>query len=120
MNEWLLDSGKGWLALDKPAGLPSHATNQNEDDALSFVQAQIKKDSNLATRVGWSGFITCVHRLDRETAGLVLFTIREDSRRHYHQLFAEGKVEREYVAVAHTPGSLEGTHWRIENRLAPG
>jgi len=61
-----------------------------------------------------------MHRLDRETAGLLLFTIKPEVRAHYHRLFAEGRVEREYLAVAHVPVQLRGTHWRIENRLEPG
>jgi len=98
------------LVADKPHGMPVTPSGEHVQRAL-FVHLQ--------KTTGEPG-LAPIHRLDRETAGLVLFTIRADSRRHYHQLFAEGKVEREYLAVAHTPASLEGKHWRIENRLASG
>jgi len=35
-------------------------------------------------------------------------------------LFAEGQVEREYLALAHTTSPVERTHWRIENRMESG
>ncbi|MFF7332186.1 pseudouridine synthase [Streptomyces sp. NPDC090306] len=40
------------------------------------------------------------HRLDRLTAGLVLFTVRPDERGAYQGLFAERRVRKEYEAVA--------------------
>jgi tRNA pseudouridine32 synthase/23S rRNA pseudouridine746 synthase len=61
-----------------------------------------------------------VHRLDRETAGLLLFTIKVGARANYHKLFAERLIEREYLAVAHVDAPLYGTHWHIENRMEPG
>jgi tRNA pseudouridine32 synthase/23S rRNA pseudouridine746 synthase len=61
-----------------------------------------------------------VHRLDRETAGLLLFTIKTGARAHYHKLFADRLIEREYFAVAHVDAPLYGTHWHIENRMEPG
>jgi tRNA pseudouridine32 synthase/23S rRNA pseudouridine746 synthase len=61
-----------------------------------------------------------VHRLDRETAGLVLFCINSEARTHYHRLFDEGRVEREYFAVAHMTAPPQKSHWHIENRIEPG
>ncbi|MBK0869477.1 MAG: pseudouridylate synthase [Saccharopolyspora sp.] len=44
------------------------------------------------------------HRLDRMTAGLVLFTVRPDARREYQGLFQDRAVRKEYLAVArHDP-----------------
>jgi len=45
------------------------------------------------------------HRLDRATAGLVLFTARPEVRRDYQLLFQDRQVRKEYLAVApHVPG----------------
>ncbi|MCF3962754.1 pseudouridine synthase [Streptomyces fuscigenes] len=45
------------------------------------------------------------HRLDRLTAGLVLFVVRPADRGAYQRLFAERRVSKEYEAVAaHDPG----------------
>ncbi|MEU6224308.1 RluA family pseudouridine synthase [Streptomyces sp. NPDC047042] len=44
------------------------------------------------------------HRLDRLTAGLVLFTVRPDERGAYQTLFRDRRVAKEYEAVApHDP-----------------
>ena len=64
--------------------------------------------------------LTPVHRLDRETAGLVLFVIDPALRSRYHALFAHGEVEREYLAIAHCPEDITKREWLVENRLAPG
>ncbi len=41
-----------------------------------------------------------VHRIDRETAGLVLFTKQPATRRHYQALFAQRQVQKTYEAIA--------------------
>nr|WP_240945347.1 pseudouridine synthase [Rhodococcus sp. HNM0569] len=40
------------------------------------------------------------HRLDRLTAGVLVFTVHRDARRPYQTLFAEQAVEKEYEALA--------------------
>lgn len=44
--------------------------------------------------------LTAAHRLDRLTAGLVLFTVRPDERGAYQTLFRDRRVQKEYEAVA--------------------
>ncbi len=41
-----------------------------------------------------------LHRLDRDTAGLVLFSLRRQDRAAYHRLFAERRVRKQYHAIA--------------------
>jgi tRNA pseudouridine32 synthase/23S rRNA pseudouridine746 synthase len=41
-----------------------------------------------------------LHRIDRETAGVVLFSIRRQDRDAYHALFRERVVEKDYEAIA--------------------
>ena len=41
-----------------------------------------------------------LHRIDRETAGLVLFSIRAPDRDAYQRLFRERRVEKTYEAIA--------------------
>ncbi|MFF9407722.1 pseudouridine synthase [Streptomyces anandii] len=48
--------------------------------------------------------LTAAHRLDRLTAGLVLFTVRPEERGAYQTLFRDRRVRKEYEAVApHDP-----------------
>jgi tRNA pseudouridine32 synthase/23S rRNA pseudouridine746 synthase len=49
--------------------------------------------------------LTAAHRLDRLTAGLVLFTVRPEERGAYQTLFRDRRVRKEYEAVApYAPG----------------
>src|SRR6185369_9098845 len=41
-----------------------------------------------------------IHRLDRETAGVVLFSVNPKTRGHYTSLFQNRKVTKVYEAVA--------------------
>jgi len=41
-----------------------------------------------------------LHRIDRETAGLVLFSKRRDSRESYSALFRERRIEKVYEVIA--------------------
>jgi len=65
--------------------------------------------------------IVPLHRLDRDTAGLVMFSINPDSRHLYYELFSQRKIKKTYLAVAHLNNELrmlsEGHKWNIENRL---
>src|SRR5262245_38809595 len=91
------------LVVDKPHGMPVTPSGDHVERSLLVC---LQKKLGLPE-------LDPVHRLDRETAGLLVFTIRPDVRAQYHGLFAEGQVEREYLAVAHVEAAPELTHWRI-------
>ncbi|MDT8451354.1 MAG: pseudouridine synthase [Gammaproteobacteria bacterium] len=63
--------------------------------------------------------LQALHRLDRATAGLVLFSINPGSRHLYHQLFKSHKIEKTYQAISRVNGSenLTGRTWEIRNRI---
>jgi tRNA pseudouridine32 synthase/23S rRNA pseudouridine746 synthase len=51
------------------------------------------------------GTLTAAHRLDRLTAGLVLFTVLPGERGAYQSLFRDRRIDKEYEAVApYDPG----------------
>ncbi|MES2978444.1 MAG: pseudouridine synthase [Pseudomonadota bacterium] len=47
--------------------------------------------------------LTPLHRIDRETAGLVLFSVRPADRDGYASLFRRHEVQKRYLAVAASP-----------------
>ncbi len=56
------------------------------------------------------------HRLDRLTAGVLLFTRRREVRAAYQELFAQRRVHKEYRALAPVDEALAaGVH--VENRI---
>jgi tRNA pseudouridine32 synthase/23S rRNA pseudouridine746 synthase len=62
-----------------------------------------------------------VHRLDRETAGLVMFSTRPETCRVYGDLFVRGEVRRLYEAIARAPRvDLPADGLLVESRIVPG
>jgi tRNA pseudouridine32 synthase/23S rRNA pseudouridine746 synthase len=61
-----------------------------------------------------------LHRLDRETAGIVIFSVNPDTRGRYHELFMRGKVEKTYHALAEVNRLPRETQWTVENRIVRG
>ncbi|GAK50302.1 hypothetical protein U14_01530 [Candidatus Moduliflexus flocculans] len=64
--------------------------------------------------------IAPLHRLDRETAGVVMFSINASSCAQYNALFHSGAVCKVYEAIASLPDDSDRTEWEIENRLVQG
>jgi tRNA pseudouridine32 synthase/23S rRNA pseudouridine746 synthase len=98
------------LVADKPHGMPVTPSGEHVERSLLI---RLQRMTGLPD-------LDPVHRLDRETAGVVLFSIKPAVRARYHRLFAEGQVEREYFAMARVGGRLNAVRWRLENRIERG
>ena len=61
-----------------------------------------------------------IHRLDRETAGVVIFSVNKQTRGLYQNLFMQGKVEKRYHALAEVPHPPQAHQWTVENRIVRG
>lgn len=63
--------------------------------------------------------LQAVHRIDKGTAGLVMFSVNPDSRQKYHHLFETHLVSKTYQAVASTVNKTPTLNheWDIKNRL---
>ena len=66
------------------------------------------------------GSLAPIHRIDRETAGIVMFSVNKKTSNLYHELFRNGKVEKTYQAISEYCGNQEKTEWAIENRIVRG
>jgi len=85
------------IVIDKQAGLLSIATeNEKRATAYSMLSDHVKKQ-NKANKI----FI--VHRLDRETSGLMLFAKNEPVKRKLQDSWNDTIIDRSYIAV------VEGT-----------
>jgi tRNA pseudouridine32 synthase/23S rRNA pseudouridine746 synthase len=63
--------------------------------------------------------LQAVHRIDKGTAGLVLFSVNSNSRQQYHGLFETQQVNKTYQAIASTinKAAVIDQQWEIKNRL---
>ena len=101
------------LVVEKPAGLLSVATDKLEKDTLhSRCVDYVKRQSARA----WSHI---VHRLDRDTSGVMVFAKDREIKEHLQTQFAQRDVERMYHALVEgVPESSEGTDssWLVEDK----
>ena len=100
----VLARGPGWLAIDKPAGMPVHPLAPTETGtALNFVAAlhpEIVGTGEAGLRSG------VVHRLDVHTSGALLFATEEGRWQQLREAFRGHRVEKLYRALVH--GHLSG------------
>ncbi|QNP48913.1 pseudouridine synthase [Diaphorobacter aerolatus] len=78
------------LVADKPHFLPVVPTGRFLQQTLLV---RLKRETGLQE-------LSPVHRIDRDTAGLVLFSVQRSSRGAYQALFRDRAVDKEYEAVA--------------------
>jgi len=95
------------LLADKPHFLPVTPGGKYVNECLLH---------RLIVRTGNEQLVP-VHRLDRETAGLVLFSKRQATRKDYFALFREGNIDKQYQAIASLPAQAEKKEWLVESRI---
>lgn len=61
-----------------------------------------------------------LHRIDRETAGIVIFSVNRKTRGLYHDLFLHGKITKTYHAVAEVNPAPREDRWIVRNRIVRG
>lgn len=83
------------LVLDKPAGLVVHPAPGHWEDTL--VNALVARGTTLGG--GAAGRPGLVHRLDKDTSGLMLVAKSDEVHRALSQALARRRVERVYAAL---------------------
>ena len=78
------------VAVDKPHFLPMTPGGRHLQETLLV---RLKRRLGIATLVP-------LHRLDRETAGVVVFGVQPGLRDRYHALFRERRVDKQVEAIA--------------------
>ena len=76
-----------WIALNKPAGLLSIPDREGKEISLKSILQEKYGD------------IFTVHRLDRETSGVILFAKNAGAHKYFSQLFEERNIEKIYLGI---------------------
>ena len=97
----ILKKGTGWLALDKPGGMSVH--NHPGNDLVSIVSKQIQSDPALSQYLGFKNAsgVHPVHRLDKETGGVILLATDPDILAFLSGQFRQNRVAKDYIALVH-------------------
>src|ERR1041384_257816 len=90
----ILYEEEGFLVASKPGLLPSHADGNFIKNTFIYILTETLRER------GWKGEIHLVHRLDRETSGLLVVAKTPAAHANLVRQFEEGTVEKEYLAVA--------------------
>jgi tRNA pseudouridine32 synthase / 23S rRNA pseudouridine746 synthase len=78
------------VVADKPHFLPVIPSGRYLQETLLV---RLKRKLGIDT-------LAPIHRIDRETAGLVVFTVQPPARRSYQDLFLQKSVRKKYEAIA--------------------
>lgn len=95
------------VAVDKPHFLPVNPGGRHLHET---VLVRLKRRLGIST-------LTALHRLDLETAGVLLFSVQPDHRPAYHALLRERRMHKVYEAVARWRPDLalpQTLHHRLE------
>ena len=105
---------ESFLVIDKPAGLVVHPGAGHRDDTL--VAGLLHRFPDLvdaaSAGAGEAERPGIVHRLDKETSGLLVVARTPDAYRALGEQFAEHSARRRYLALA--VGNVEATEGTIE------
>jgi 23S rRNA pseudouridine1911/1915/1917 synthase len=101
------------LVIDKPAGLVVHPAPGHWDDTL--VNALVARGTQLSEGAG-QGRPGLVHRLDRDTSGLMVVAKNDIAHRRLAHAIAARRVKRVYAALAW--GHLDESPVIIEQPIA--
>lgn len=108
-EETVLHLDEHLLVADKPHFLPVAPTGAHVHETLL---------GRLVRRTGNADLVP-LHRIDRETAGLVLFSTHRETRAAYQALFRERRIEKTYEALAPALPALVFPHTR-RSRIEAG
>lgn len=99
----VIAQGASWIVINKPAGISVHNDHQ---DVCHLLKKQLK--------AGTYEDIFPVHRLDKETSGVLLVALNSKTARELAEQFQAKTCEKTYTAVLR--GVLSGSDWQIWNR----
>lgn len=107
LQEEVLFQNDELLVVCKPPFLPVIPSGPYVNECLL---------SRLRRKTGNSNLVP-IHRIDRETSGLVLFSVNQQTRGLYGGLFRDGRIKKTYEALSKVTQCPSEVNWTVENRL---
>lgn len=102
-----------YVAVDKPAGL---AVIPGRGETTSVLE-QLARQLDVPGSGSADPRVRVVHRLDKDTSGVVLFALDVEAQRHVSHQFQNNSVRKEYLALV--AGSVREDAGTIDARIAP-
>jgi tRNA pseudouridine65 synthase len=90
----IVEERASWVLVDKPAGFHTHPP----EDKSILISPRWNAQAILERQLGLELFP--MHRLDRATSGLLLYSKNRQKNGAIQEQFAGGQVRKEYFALA--------------------
>jgi 23S rRNA pseudouridine1911/1915/1917 synthase len=122
LNITIVAKHDDFLIIDKPAGLVVHAPTQNYDD-FTLTDWIVQTHEEIA-HVGLIDRPGIVHRLDKDTSGLMIIPRTNHAHATLTEMFKQRKIQKTYLALVLGHPEREGTidyfigrHPTIKNKM---
>lgn len=89
---------KNLIIINKPRGMLTHPTPKVKSDTLVNALLYYTKDLSLDFGVERAGI---VHRLDKDTSGLLIITKNSETHTYIANILKERKIEKRYLALVY-------------------
>jgi 23S rRNA pseudouridine955/2504/2580 synthase/23S rRNA pseudouridine1911/1915/1917 synthase len=97
-SELIIEENENWIALNKPSGLLSIPDREGKESSLKILLQEKYKQ------------VFTVHRLDKDTSGIIVFAKNEATHKHLSKQFEERLTEKIYVGlVIGSPTNKKGS-----------
>lgn len=110
-NIQVLHEEKSFLVADKPGWLPSHSDGNFIKNTFIYLLREKLKTQ------GWGGQAHLVHRLDRETSGLMVVAKSREAARSLARQFEAGQVKKTYWAIVQ--GVVKNDFFDVGGAIGP-
>jgi 23S rRNA pseudouridine1911/1915/1917 synthase len=87
LNDWIVFENNDLIALNKPSGLLSIPDREGKDISLKKLLQEKY------------GQVFTVHRLDKDTSGMIVFAKNELTHKHLSKQFEERQTEKIYLGL---------------------
>ncbi len=104
----ILAVGQGWIAVEKPAAISVHNDPGNDLTSILAVRIRGMPPPYPELRFDPDYGLHAVHRLDRDTSGVMLMAAAPETFHHLARQFQDRTVRKRYLAVLHGPVTAAG------------
>jgi 23S rRNA pseudouridine1911/1915/1917 synthase len=95
------------IVLEKPAGIASHGFSARDRETVANALLALRPELREIGRSRWEAGL--VHRLDRETSGLMIAAKTNEAFWNLRRQFASGEIEKRYRALVWGEPPRQGT-----------
>lgn len=93
MRDWIVYEEPGFFVVNKPAGVLSQKDKSGDEDLAALIQ------KDFARTGAPLAFLAPVHRLDRNTSGLIILAKSSEAARELTDWLQSKKIQRTYLAI---------------------